>query len=97
MNGLAVATILLMALSTYFTRIIGYLLLRNRTLGSRTRAIMDAAPGCVLITIIAPHFVTNHPADLIALAISMLAAARFSLLPVVIISVGSAALLRHFL
>ncbi|WP_241573963.1 AzlD family protein [Rosenbergiella nectarea] len=69
MNILPVATILLMALSTYFTRIIGYLLLRNRQLSPRMQAIMDAAPGCVLITIISPYFVTDRPADLLALAI----------------------------
>nr|WP_277755445.1 AzlD domain-containing protein [Rosenbergiella nectarea] len=59
----------MMALSTYFTRIIGYLLLRNRQLSPRMQAIMDAAPGCVLITIISPYFVTDRPADLLALAI----------------------------
>ena len=97
MSMLTAATIVLMALSTYFTRVAGYLLLRNRHLGRRTRAVMDAAPGCVLITVIAPHFVTGNPADLLALAISLLAAMRFSLLPVVVISVASTALLRHLL
>jgi uncharacterized membrane protein len=47
--------------------------------------------------VIAPHFVTGNPADLLALAISLLAAMRFSLLPVVVISVASTALLRHLL
>ncbi|WP_439213400.1 AzlD family protein [Duffyella gerundensis] len=97
MSMLTAATIVLMALSTYFTRVAGYLLLRNRHLGPRTRAVMDAAPGCVLITVIAPHFVTGNPADLLALAISLLAAMRLSLLPVVVISVASTALLRHLL
>ncbi|WP_338110721.1 AzlD family protein [Rosenbergiella nectarea] len=97
MNILPVATILLMALSTYFTRIIGYLLLRNRQLSPRMQAIMDAAPGCVLITIISPYFVTDKPTDLLALAISLFAASRWSLLPVVVISVVSTALLRCLL
>ncbi|MGR5945363.1 AzlD family protein [Enterobacter sp. C4G1] len=97
MSLLTTVTILLMALTTYLTRVAGYLLLRNRTLGPRTRAVMDAAPGCVLITVIAPHFVTTHPADLLALAISLVAAMRFSLLPVVIISVVATAFLRHLL
>ncbi|SEQ96043.1 Uncharacterized membrane protein [Rosenbergiella nectarea] len=97
MNILPVATILLMALSTYFTRIIGYLLLRNRQLSPRMQAIMDAAPGCVLITIISPYFVTDRPADLLALAISLFAASRWGLLPVVVISVVSTALLRFLL
>ncbi|WP_338049323.1 AzlD family protein [Rosenbergiella gaditana] len=97
MNLLPIATILLMALSTYFTRILGYLLLRNRQLSPRMQAIMDAAPGCVLITIISPYFVTDKPADLLALAISLFAASRWGLLPVVIISVVTTALLRFML
>lgn len=97
MNILPIATILLMALSTYFTRILGYLLLRNRQLSPRMQAIMDAAPGCVLITIISPYFVTDKPADLLALAISLFAASRWGLLPVVIISVVTTALLRFML
>lgn len=95
--SLTLLTIVLMAATTYLTRIAGYLLLRDRMLSARTRAIMEAAPGCVLITIVAPHFVTTSPADLLALAISLLAAMRFSLLPVVVISVVATALLRHLL
>ena len=97
MNILPVATILLMALSTYFTRIIGYLLLRNRQLSPRMQAVMDTAPGCVLITIISPYFVTDKPADLLALVISLFAASRWGLLPVVVISVVSTAVLRFLL
>lgn len=97
MNVFPVATILLMALSTYFTRILGYLLLRNRQLSPRTQAIMDAALGCVLITIISPYFVTDKPADLLALAISLFAASCWGLLPVVLISVVSTAVLRCLL
>lgn len=95
--SLTILTIVLMAATTYLTRIAGYLILRDRMLSARTRAILDAAPGCVLITVIAPHFVTRSPADLLALAISLLAATRFSLLPVVLISVLSTALLRYLL
>nr|WP_284446042.1 AzlD family protein [Rosenbergiella epipactidis] len=87
----------MMALSTYFTRIIGYLLLRNRQLSPRMQAVMDAAPGCVLITIISPYFVTDKPADLLALVISLFAASRWGLLPVVLISVVSTAVLRFLL
>jgi hypothetical protein len=36
MSLLTTVTILLMALTTYLTRVAGYLLLRNRTLGPRT-------------------------------------------------------------
>lgn len=89
--------IVLMASVTYFTRIAGYLFLRNRTLSPRLAYVMEAAPGCVLITVIAPHFVAGNPADLIALAITILAASRLSILPTVIVAIGAAGLLRAVL
>lgn len=90
-------TIVLMAAATYLTRIGGYLLLRGRTLGPRATAMMKAAPGCVLIAVIAPYFATGRPADLIALAITVLAATRLSILPTILIGLSSAALLRHLI
>ncbi|HDS1649508.1 TPA: AzlD family protein [Stenotrophomonas maltophilia] len=90
-------TIVLMAAVTYLTRVIGFLALRNRTLGKRAVTVMEAAPGCVLISVIAPDFVADKPADLAALAITLLAATRLSMLPTVLIGVVSAGLLRHLL
>ncbi|QJE95096.1 AzlD family protein [Luteolibacter luteus] len=90
-------TILLMALATYLTRIGGYLLLRKHQPSPRVAAILDAAPGCVLISVIAPHFASGHVADLAALGITALAASRLSMLPTVLIGVASAAALRGLL
>jgi uncharacterized membrane protein len=87
--------IVLMATATYLTRVSGYLFLRNRTLSPRLTRVLEAAPGCVLITVIAPDFVSGNVADLLALAITLLAATRLSILPTVIIAIGSAALLRQ--
>ncbi|HYG45119.1 MAG TPA: AzlD family protein [Bordetella sp.] len=87
--------IVLMATVTYLTRIGGYILLRKRSLGPRAMAVLEAAPGCVLISVIAPAFVSDQPSDLVALALTVIAATRLPLLPTVIIGVGSAALLRH--
>ncbi|MEZ2131285.1 MULTISPECIES: AzlD family protein [unclassified Sinorhizobium] len=89
-------TIVLMATVTYLTRIGGYLVLRNRTLSPRATAVMEASPGCVLISVIAPDFVSNSPADLIALAITLGAATRLSMLPTVTIGVVAAGLLRYW-
>ncbi|MCO5735270.1 AzlD family protein, partial [Stenotrophomonas maltophilia] len=87
-NGLihwtSVLTIVLMAAATYLTRIVGFLALRNRTLSKRAVTVMEAAPGCVLISVIAPDFVADKPADLAALAITLLAATRLSMLPTVL-------------
>jgi branched chain amino acid efflux pump len=96
-DPLTVVTILLMAAVTYLTRVSGYLLLRNRTLSRRATAVMEATPGCVLISVIAPHFVSSRPADLLSLAITLLAATRLSVLPTILIGVVSAGLLRHLL
>lgn len=96
-DPLTVLTIVLMAFVTYLTRASGYLLLRNRTLGPRATAVMEATPGCVLISVIAPHFVSSRPADLLSLAITLLAATRLPVLPTILIGVVSAGLLRHLL
>ncbi|TKT81440.1 AzlD family protein [Aquamicrobium sp. LC103] len=90
-------TIALMAVVTYLTRIGGYLVLRNRTLGPSATAVMEAAPGCVLISVIAPVFVSDRPADLMALAVTLLAATRLSMLPTVLMGVTSAGILRHLI
>jgi uncharacterized membrane protein len=87
-------TIVMMAAITYMTRVMGFLALRNRTFSPAARSVMEAAPGCVLIAVIAPKFVSGNPADLIALVITLFAAMRFSILPVVLISVVATAALR---
>ena len=91
--------ILLVAATTYLTRILGYVLLKNKTLSlsNKQRKILEVVPGCVLISVIAPYFVKDNVADLLAIAITLLAASRFSLLPTVVISMLSAALLRTVL
>ena len=90
-------TIVGMAVVTYLTRALGFLLLRNRTLGPQLTQVLNAAPGCVLIAVIAPKFVSGHPADLIALGLTVYAAARFSLLPVVVFAIVVTGLLRVLL
>ena len=86
--------IIFIALTTYLTRILGYVLLKNKMLSLRQRKILEVVPGCVLISVIAPYFVQNNLADLLAIAITLFAASRFSLLPTVAISMVSAAILR---
>lgn len=86
--------IIFIAATTYLTRILGYVLLKNKTLSNKQRQILEVVPGCVLISVIAPYFVQDNPADMLAIVITLLAATRFSLLPTVAISMASAALLR---
>lgn len=90
------ATIVLMAASTYLTRVLGYLVLRRRTLSPRLQAVLENVPGCVLISVIAPAFVSDRPADLAALALTLAAATRLSILPTVLLGITATGLLRHF-
>ena len=78
---------------TYSTRLIGFFALRNRTLSRSAQTIMESAPGCVLISVIAPYFVSDKPHELIAIALTALAACRFSMLLTVLIGVGSSGIL----
>ena len=96
-HSTTLGAILLVAATTYLTRILGYVLLKNKTLSNKQRKILEVVPGCVLISVIAPYFVIDNVADLLAIAITLIAASRFSLLPTVAISMLSAALLRTVL
>lgn len=77
---------------TYATRLAGFFALRNRTLGKRAAIVMEAAPGCVLVSVIAPHFVSGKPHELIALAVVLLASVRCSMLVTVLAGVAASAL-----
>jgi uncharacterized membrane protein len=94
LDATTVMTILLMATVTYATRVVGFLTLRNRVLSAKAVTVMEAAPGCVLVSVIAPDFASKNPADFVALAITVMAATRFSMLPTVLIGVLSSAALR---
>ena len=96
-HSTTLVAILLVAATTYLSRILGYVLLKNKTLSNKQRMILEVVPGCVLISVIAPYFVKDNVADLLAIAITLIAASRFSLLPTVAISMLSAALLRTVL
>lgn len=89
-------TIFLMAFSTYLTRILGFLLLRNRKLSPTTKRVMEAIPGCVLISLIAPVVLSGNLANSLAVIITFWAMMKFSLFPTVVISVMATGILRHF-
>ena len=90
-----VATILLMALATYATRVAGYAALKNRQLSPRLLSVLECVPGCVLLSVIAPAFATGKVADSLALAVTLLCAWRLPILPTVVAGVASAGLLRQ--
>ncbi len=88
-------TIIGMLCITYSTRLIGFFLLKNRTLSPKMAHAMEAVPGCVLISVIAPHFVSDKPYELMAMVITLFMAARFSMLSTVIVSVASSGILGY--
>ncbi|ATY42716.1 AzlD family protein [Acinetobacter baumannii] len=92
-----VVIILGMAITTYLTRIIGFFLLRNRKLSTRTQFVLDNIAGCVMLSIIAPVFVSGEPATLLGLIATLLASMWFSLLPTVLIGVVITGLGRYVL
>lgn len=94
MTTAAFITVAGMALVTYLTRILGYLVLRNRYLSPRARSVMESAPGCVMVSAIAPYFVSANPAVVVAMIITVVCATRLSMLPTLIISVASLGILQ---
>lgn len=94
---LALLTFAGMACATYLTRVLGFVALRNRRLSPRAQAVMEAAPGCVLIAVIAPYFVADRPADLLALGATALLASRLPMLPTVVLAVAITGVARHVL
>ena len=93
-DPVALLTIVLMALTTYATRTLGYIALSDRTLSHRARAVLDAAPACVLLAVISPAFVAPSIADLAALAITLAAATRLPMVATVAVAIVSSATLR---
>lgn len=89
--------ILLVALTTYATRLLGYVLLKNKTLSKRQRKILEVIPGCVLISMITPYFLRDDPADLIAIMVTLFVASHLGMLPIILISMALAAILRTLL
>jgi uncharacterized membrane protein len=94
MEPLSLITILGMGVVTYITRIGGDLLMRNRTLGPRMTAALNAVPPAVLTAVIAPSVLSAGPAEAIAGVITLIAAFRLPLLATMIIGVGTVVLVR---
>ena len=70
-------TIVGMLAATHSTRLIGFLALLPGTPSPRAAAVMEPAPGCVLVAVIAPHFVSGKPHELLAWVITLTPASRF--------------------
>ncbi len=89
-----ILTILGMAAATYATRIGGYLLMRNRTLGPRMSAALNAVPPAILTAVIAPSVLSAGWPEAIAGVATAAAAFRLPLLATIAIGVGTLVLAR---
>lgn len=85
-----------MAAVTYATRVAGLVFARFIPATGRARAALDALPPAVLVAVIAPA-ASAGPAEIVAAALTALAAVRLPLLGVVAVGVGSVVVLRHLL
>jgi uncharacterized membrane protein len=94
MDVAPVLTILGMALVTFLTRIGGDLVMRNRELGPRMTAALNAVPPAILTAVIAPSVLAAGPAEAIAGLVTVVAALRLPLLATIAIGVGSLIILR---
>lgn len=88
-------TIVALAICTYLTRIVGYLVFADREISAKTMQVMQAIPGCVLIAVIAPVIMSGNLANMVAVAVTCVAMLRFSLLPTVMIAIVVTGILRQ--
>ncbi len=82
--------------ATYSTRLIGWLLLRNRPMSPVLQRVLEAAPCCVMVSIVAPAFMTTNVVTLVTLFATILVALRSNLAFTIVFAVAFNALLNTF-
>ena len=86
-----------MGLATYATRIAGLLLMRGIVVKGRLKAALDAVPTAVLMAVITPTIFMTGRAELMAGAVTAVAAfLRLPLLVVIFVGAGSVVVFRAF-
>jgi uncharacterized membrane protein len=95
MSADGLLAILAMAVATYVTRIGGMLLGGHLPKTGRVRQALDALPAAVLTAVIAPDVMAGS-AEMIAAALTLLAALRLPMIVAVLVGMGSVATLRAF-
>ena len=94
-DAVTLAAIVVMALVTYATRVLGVVLIRRVAIRGRVEAALEAVPGSVLLAIIAPTvFATGVPETVAALA-TVIVAARAPAVAAIVAGVGTVVILRH--
>ncbi|AHY46076.1 putative membrane protein [Rubrobacter radiotolerans] len=94
-DPLVVATIALMALATYATRAGGLWLASRIEPGGRVGSFLEAIPGAILVSLVAPVVVLGGPALWVAAAAVLIVARRSgSLLAAMVVGVAVVLALR---
>lgn len=84
-----------MAIATYLTRVLGFLLLSGRTIRGRQRAALDALAPAILMAVIAPTILATGAAETLAAGVAAVAAMlRLPLIAVLIAGVTSVVMFR---
>ncbi len=87
-----------MAVVTYLTRISGFYLVSRIKVSGRSEAFLNAIPGAVLVSIVAPVVLASGPAESIASLVTVLTAWKSRSLPLaMIIGIVTVWVLRRFL
>lgn len=90
-------TILAMAITTYFTRVVGFLWLRKYSMSERFKAVLENSPAIVMIAVAAPAFMTDDIKMQIALLATIVIAFKFNLGITIVASVAMMGIMQNFL
>jgi uncharacterized membrane protein len=80
-SGVTLLAIVLMALATYATRAGGLWLANRFDLSEQAGAWLDAIPGAILVSLVAPTVLTGGPAEALAAVAVVVVAVRSGSLP----------------
>jgi len=86
LDPITLLAIVLMALATYATRAGGLWLANRFELSERAGAWLDAIPGAILVSLVAPTVLTSGPAEALAAVAVVVVALRSGSLPLAMVT-----------
>lgn len=94
-NYWEVLTILCMGITTYFTRTVGFIWMSKHKLSPRAQAVLESSPCCIMVSVVAPTFMTTEPKTLLALAFCIALSFKYSLGITICATVAFMAMLQN--
>jgi uncharacterized membrane protein len=95
-DPITLMAIVVMAIVTYFTRAVGFLVAGRLRLEGRSKAAFEAIPPAVLVAVIAPTALATGWPETVAAAIAAVSATRLPILATVAVGVVAVVVLRDF-